>query len=138
MASSLIDTPAMGTSVMAMRRFLLTTLMTLCLTALSHASGEFRHVVLFKFKEDAPKEKIAALEEAFGELPSKIDSIKGFEWGTNVSGEGRSKGFTHCFLVTFADQKGLDVYLPHPAHQAFVSELKPLLDDVLVIDYVAK
>jgi len=98
----------------------------------------FRHVVCFKFKADATPEQIKAIEKAFGELPSKIKTIKGYEWGTNVGKEGKNKGFTHCFLVTFADKAGLEVYIPHAAHQAFVKQLKPLLDDVFVFDYVAK
>ena len=36
-------------------------------------------------------------------LPSKIDAIKDFEWGTNNSPENLAQGFTHCFFVTFAD-----------------------------------
>lgn len=96
-----------------------------------------RHVVLFKFKEDATEEQIREIEEAFAELPSKIDAIHDFEWGVNNSPEGHDKGFTHCFLVTFRDEAGREEYLPHEAHQAFVAELLPILDDVLVIDYWA-
>ena len=50
----------------------------------------------------------------------------------------KSKGFTHCFVVTFADEKGREAYLPHPAHKAFVNVLLPVLDDVLVVDYWTK
>lgn len=48
------------------------------------------------------------------------------------------QGFTRCFLVTFNDDAGRAVYLPHPAHKAFVKLLKPQLDKVLVIGYVAR
>ncbi|MFK7911739.1 MAG: Dabb family protein [Akkermansiaceae bacterium] len=41
-------------------------------------------------------------------------------------------------MVTFKDKAGLDVYLPHPAHKAFVTQLKPILDKVLVLDFVSK
>jgi hypothetical protein len=102
------------------------------------ADSEFRHVVLLSFKEDAAPEAITKIEKAFAALPDQIDTIKDFEWGTNVSPEGKAKGFTHCFVVTFKDKAGLEAYLPHEAHQAFVSILKPSLNDVLVIDYVAK
>lgn len=102
------------------------------------ATAPFRHIVCFKFKEDATPDQIKKIENAFAALPSKIDTIKDYEWGTNVSPENRAKGFTHCFVVTFADKAGLDVYLPHEAHQAFVKNLKPILDDVFVFDFVAK
>jgi hypothetical protein len=98
----------------------------------------YRHVVCFKFKDDATKEQIAAVEKAFGELPDKIDTITGYEWGTNVSPEGLADGFTHCFIVSFKDKAGLKAYIPHEAHQAFLTELKPILDKVFVIDFVAK
>lgn len=94
-----------------------------------------RHVVLFKFKEGTTKEQIKEIETAFGGLPSKIDTIRDFEWGTDVSPEGKSKGFTHCFFVTFADEKGRDVYLPHAAHKDFVKIVGPHVADVCVVDY---
>tara|TARA_R110002124_G_scaffold222935_1_gene388303 strand:+ start:307 stop:720 length:414 start_codon:yes stop_codon:yes gene_type:complete len=101
-------------------------------------TGDYRHVVFFKFKDDASPDQIRGIEIAFAELSKKIETITGYEWGTNVSPEGLNDGFTHCFLVSFADKAGLDVYLPHEAHQAFVAELKPLLDKVCVVDFVAK
>ena len=96
-----------------------------------------RHVVLFKFKDDVPAAKVEEIEQAFAALPEKIDAIVDFEWGTNNSPEGLAEGFTHCFLVSFADEKGRDVYLPHPDHKEFVKLLKPHLDKVLVVDYWA-
>ncbi|REJ91907.1 MAG: Dabb family protein [Planctomycetota bacterium] len=94
-----------------------------------------RHVVLLKFKEDATEEQIREVEQGFAALPEKIDAIESFEWGTNNSPEMHSKGFTHCFLVTFRDEEGRAEYLPHEEHQAFVEILKPVLEDVLVVDY---
>ncbi len=99
--------------------------------------GKLRHVVLFKFKDDASQEEVKKIETAFRALPSKIPGIVDFEWGTNNSPEGLADGFTHCFLVTFNDEKAREVYLPHPAHKEFGALLRPHLDKVLVVDYVA-
>ncbi|MBE2285135.1 MAG: Dabb family protein [Prosthecobacter sp.] len=107
-------------------------------SSLAAAEAPYRHVVLFKFKDSATPEQVQGIEKAFGELAKKIDTVKGYEWGTNVSPEGLNDGFTHCFFVTFSDKAGLEVYLPHAEHQAFVAKLKPLLDKVCVVDYVAK
>lgn len=104
----------------------------------SAADAPYRHVVFFKFKDSATPGEVKSIEDAFIELAKKIDTVKAFEWGTNVSPENLNDGFTHCFFVTFADKAGLEVYLPHAAHQEFVSKLKPLLDKVCVLDYVAK
>ncbi len=94
-----------------------------------------RHVVMFKFKEDASKDDIRKVREAFSALPSKIPQIVDYEWGTNNSPEGLNKGFTHIFFLTFNSEEDRAVYLPHPAHKAFGELLGPYLDDVMVMDY---
>lgn len=97
-----------------------------------------RHVVLFKFKEGTTKAQMKEVEDAFSALPSKIEQIKGYEWGLNNSPEGLDKGFTHAFFLTFESEEDRSVYLPHPDHKAFGAVLSPYLDDVLVIDYWTK
>jgi hypothetical protein len=102
------------------------------------SSDVLRHVVFFKFKPGTDDAKLREIVDAFRALPGKIEAIKDFEYGTDVGVEGLSKGFTHCFFVTFADEQGRDAYLPHPAHKEFVTLVKPQLDDVCVVDYWAK
>lgn len=94
-----------------------------------------RHVVLFKFKKTAAKKDIQKVVTEFAKLPKKIDTIIDFEMGTDVSVEGKAKGFTHGFVVTFKNAEGRKIYLPHPAHKAFVKIVGPVIDDVLVFDY---
>ena len=106
-------------------------------TAYAQETKLLRHVVLFKFKDGTSPAEIKKVEDAFRGLPSKIKEIRDFEWGTNNSPENLAQGFTHCFLVSFTSEKDREIYLPHPAHQAFVEVLKPILDKVLVIDYWA-
>lgn len=96
-----------------------------------------RHVVLFKFKDDASPDQVKKVEEAFRALPSKIKEVKDFEWGTNNSPEGLSEGLTHCFFVSFASEQDREVYLPHPDHKAFVELLQPVLERAVVVDYWA-
>lgn len=97
-----------------------------------------RHVVLFKFKDGTTSEQIRRIENAFCAMPSKVDAIYDFEWGTDVSVENRSEGFTHCFVVTFLSEADRAKYLPHPAHKEFGSVLGPHLDRVIVVDYWTK
>lgn len=120
-----------------MKSLVLALLLTMT-TLATAADAPYRHVVFFKFKDSATPDQVQAVEKAFGELAKKVDTVKGFEWGTNVSPEGKNDGFTHCFFVTFADKAGLEVYLPHPEHKAFVAKLLPVLDKVCVLDYVAQ
>jgi len=102
------------------------------------SSALLRHVVIFKFNDNSAAADIKKVEDAFRALPSKIKEIKDFEWGTNNSPENLDQGFTHCFFVSFASEKDREVYLPHPAHKAFIEVLKPHLDKAMVIDYWAK
>jgi len=117
--------------------FLLTLSLALLMNTASAADAPYRHVVLFKFKDSATPEQVKGVEEAFKALPTKINTIVDFEWGTNVSPEGKNDGYTHCFFVTFKDKAGVEVYLPHPAHKEFGAMLRPILDKVCVVDYVA-
>ena len=110
---------------------------TVWLAGCDQAPGQFRHVVLFKFKDTAPPADVKAIEDAIVAFPPTMPMITGLEWGKDVSVEKLADGFTHCFLVTFKDADGLKAYLPHPTHQAAVAKLKPAMEKLLVFDYVA-
>ncbi len=100
--------------------------------------SSYRHIVIFKFKDDAPAAKVQGVVDAFKALPSKLPAIKGFEWGTNVSPENLNQGFTHVFTLTFASKEDLERrYLHEPAHQEFVAMLGGVLDKAMVVDYLA-
>lgn len=94
-----------------------------------------RHTVFFSFKEESSAEDVQSVVDAFRGLPAKIEQIIDFEWGVNNSPEGLDDGFTHCFILTFADEAGRAAYLPHPAHKEFGDVLRPHMKDVFVIDY---
>jgi hypothetical protein len=122
---------------------LLGSLMIMILAASQSSAAEptvekprtLRHVVLFKFKDTSTEADVAKIVAAFQGLPGKIKEIAGFEWGTDVSPEGKSQGFTHCFLVTFKSEADRDAYLPHPAHKDFVAIVGPHVDKVCVVDF---
>ena len=96
-------------------------------------------MVLFKFKDGADEAKISAVVEAFKALPAKLPAVQSFEWGKNVSPENHAQGLTHCFTLTFKNKESLEKgYLHEPAHKEFGAMLGPLLDKVVVVDYVAE
>jgi hypothetical protein len=128
--------------LMKIAHFALTLSVFMALTSITPVSAEegglFRHFVSFQFKEgtnDATKDELVA---AFLELKNKIPVVLDLEWGGSENIEPLNDGFTHSFLVTFKDRAGLDTYLPHSAHEAFVKMLKPHLEKVYVFDYTAK
>lgn len=97
-----------------------------------------RHAVFFKFREGTSDEEIAKVAKAFAALKDKVDSIKDYQAGKNVSKLGFDDGFKNCYLLTFADEAGRAKYLPHPDHKAFGAGLGPNLEKVFVIDYWGK
>jgi hypothetical protein len=100
--------------------------------------GKLFHVVSLKFKPSATREQIKAVEDAFVALKEKIPGIASLDWGTNVSPEKHDKGFTHCFVLTFASEKDRDAYLVNDDHKAFGQVLRPVMEDVFVIDFWGK
>jgi hypothetical protein len=104
----------------------------------SRGEGRVRHVVLLKFKDGTAEADVKKVEDAFRALREKIPEVRRLEWGTNVSPEKLNQGFTHCFFLTFRSEKDRDAYLEHKEHKAFGGVLRPHLDKVLVVDYVAK
>ena len=103
---------------------------------MTERSSIYRHVVLFQFNDTTPPATVEVIEGAFRDLCAGLPFVKGFEWGRNSSPEKLNDGFTHCFIVTFADEYGRDQYLPHPDHQAFCRRhLDPNLKKVCVIDF---
>ena len=101
--------------------------------------GLLRHVVIFKFKESSAKASVDSVVNAFVALKDKIPVVKKLEWGLNDSPENWHQGFTHCFILTFANKKDRDeVYQVHPAHKAFQKILGPHMEKVFVVDYAVE
>ena len=116
---------------------ILAALALLTMTTLA-ADGPVYHVVHFKFKKEATPEQIKKVETEFAALKSKIDVIDTLNWGTDISPEKLSAGFTHCWVLTFKDEKARDTYLTHPAHQAFGKIAGPVIEKPLVVDFISQ
>jgi len=117
--------------------------LSLLLSIQAHAADKetkktLYHVVSLKFKPEATPEQIKAIETAFAELKTKVPGVVTLAGGTDVSPEKKSKGFTHCFVLTFASDKDRDAYAVHPAHKAFGAMLGPIIADVMVVDFWAQ
>lgn len=107
-------------------------------TAISQPESVLRHVVVFKFNDDASEEAIETVNVAFEALQKAIPQIKDFEWGLNNSPEGLDQDFTHVYTVTFHSEKDREIYLPHPAHKAFVESIGLVVEKAFVVDYWTK
>lgn len=91
------------------------------------------HIVILKFKAD-PEETARQLFAALGEL-RPLPGMLEYSFGPNNSTEGLNQGFTHAFIMAFADAAARDHYLNHPDHEKVKQRFLPLVANVLVLDY---
>lgn len=104
-------------------------------TAEDDGQKVLRHVVALKFKEDVSEQQKQQAVQIFRDLTKTIPQIKKFEGGPNVSTMGMKKDFTHWFVLTFDNGQDRDIYMPHPEHMKVVEQNKPLLADLLVVEF---
>jgi hypothetical protein len=101
--------------------------------------SQYKHLVLLRFAPQTSREAIAEIFEALDDLQEQIPGIVEIASGPYESPEGLHKGFTHAFVVTFADVEARDAYLEHPAHetvkQMISKELTGGLADVIAFDF---
>lgn len=109
-------------------------------SAVALTGESVRHIVVFKFKQQATPAQIDTLTRAFAALRDSIPGIVAFEHGVNNSPEGMNMGFTHVYVMTFTNAAARDAYLPHPAHKRFGQTVGRLgiWDGGFVVDYVPR
>ncbi|MCI0684192.1 MAG: Dabb family protein [Gemmataceae bacterium] len=96
--------------------------------------SQVHHVVLVTFKPGHDGQA-PALFDALWALKAKLPGMQGYRYGLNSSPEGLNQGFTHGFVMTFADAAARDQYLVHPDHEAVKAKFLPLVEKVLVFDF---
>lgn len=88
--------------------------------------GSVFHVFAFQWKpatSEAQKDKAAKEIAGFqGRIPGLLQT----HIGPNISPRGR--GYTFGGIMQFKDNASLDAYFQHPAHQALLAWLAPLID----------
>jgi hypothetical protein len=94
-----------------------------------------RHLVFINFKDDVSPERVQQAMDEAAALKDAIPEILAFERGEECSGRGQNKGLVHINVFDFADEAARDAYLVHPAHQAFLAQTKPLIEDLMIFDY---
>ncbi|WP_371972962.1 Dabb family protein [Lelliottia nimipressuralis] len=94
-----------------------------------------RHVLFIQFKPDVSSLDIDIIRILFLDVRNKIEGVLDVEWGENDSPEMKNAGYTHCVFMTFSDDTARQRYLPHSVHEELKEIFKPLLQNVIVLDY---
>lgn len=97
--------------------------------------SKIKHIALFNFKADTSPEQIDQLFQEIMDLSETIPGIEDYVSGPNNSPENLNDGFTHGFVMTFADAAARDAYLPHPDHEKIKANLLNLVEKVIVLDF---
>jgi hypothetical protein len=92
-------------------------------------------MVLLKFKRGTCPASIAQGFAALAKLQEQVPGIERYGGGPYSSPEGINQGFTHGFLMTFADAAARDRYLTHPDHERVKDELLRIVEDVIAFDF---
>ena len=91
-------------------------------------SASVFHVFAFQWKpgtSEAQKDRATKEISAFqGVIPGLLQT----HVGPNISPRG--KGYTFGGIMQFKDKASLDAYVRHPAHQALLAWLVPLIDAI--------
>jgi antibiotic biosynthesis monooxygenase (ABM) superfamily enzyme len=91
-------------------------------------SANVFHVFAFQWKQgtsEAQKDRASKEIAAFqGLIPGLLQT----HVGTNISPRG--KGYTFGGIMQFKDKAALDAYVQHPAHQALLVWLIPLIEAI--------
>jgi hypothetical protein len=89
---------------------------------------------MWNYKEQVPPEERARLEAELAALPSKVPTLRALHYGP-VTG-GRNHSFSHCFVMLFDNQAGLEAYNTHPDHVHFATTFREACATQVVVDFL--
>lgn len=89
---------------------------------------QVKHVVLLRCKADVPAAEVEDVFDRLAALEGKVPGLIDFSGGPYRSPEGLNQGYTHGFMMTFADEASRELYLDHPEHEAVKRRVLELLD----------
>ena len=93
-----------------------------------------RHVVLFRWTEEATEEQKRRVAAEIARLPSLVPSLRAFHIGSDL---GINPGnFDFAVAADFDDVDGYLAYRDHPEHRAIVAEfIQPIVAERAAVQY---
>ncbi len=93
-----------------------------------NGNAPYAHVVIFRMKEDAPKDAVEKAIADCRELLAKVPSVRSVRAGRPAAKgtpEVPKTQYDFALLVLFEDADGLEAYIKHPLHVKFVQKHGP-------------
>ena len=93
-----------------------------------------RHVVMFRWTQDATEEQKKQVAAEVARLPSLVPSLRAFASGADA---GVNQGnFDFAAAADFDDVDGYLAYRDHPEHRAIVAEfIQPIVTERAAVQY---
>ena len=93
-----------------------------------------RHVVMFRWTQDATEEQKKQVAAEVARLPSLVPSLRDYRIGANL---GVNPGtFDFAVAADFDDVDGYLAYRDHPEHRAIVTEfIQPIVTERAAVQY---
>jgi hypothetical protein len=96
---------------------------------------KLKHIVLVHFKTEVLAGEIEDVFDKILDASENVPNIDDYVQGPNDSKESLNQGYTHGFVMTFADKYARDNYLMHPEHVNIKNLLQPMAENILVFDF---
>ena len=97
---------------------------------------KIHHIVLLQFAA-GKAHRMADLTIALENLRRQLPGFLSLSGGPYSSPEGLNQGYTHGFLMTFANATARNEYLAHPDHEKVKQTFLPDLAGVVAFDFEA-
>jgi hypothetical protein len=94
-----------------------------------------QRIVCFKFKEGTSEEAIQQHMEDFAAMKDAIEQIKQYRGGRTRPGDNnRAPDYDAMHYLVYDSMEDIDIYIPHEAHQYFITHNRENWENVLVLN----
>lgn len=104
------------------------------MTEMSSPGRPVVHVVLTRWKRDAPSDALESMRALARQFPDTVPGVLNVAEGPSSSPEGLEAGFTWGLVITFTDALARDTYLTHPAHLPVADVIGRFAEHLVVFD----
>ncbi len=91
------------------------------------------HIVMIKFKENTPNEKVLEIKKDIENLKDFIKEIQSMEVGLNFANEDRAMDLV--LISKFNSKDDLNSYAINSTHKEVINKIKEVAEYTKVVDY---